>query len=51
MASLSALDEAIELGTIAVEAEKSGRLQEAQEKYGRAVGLFLEAIKGEPVRS
>jgi len=43
----SALEDAIAVGTTAVEAEKAGRLAEAKERYMEAVGLFLSAVKAE----
>ena len=33
---------------MALEAEKSLRLEEAKDKYAEAVGLFLAAVKSEP---
>ena len=45
MASLSLVDEAIAIGTVAVAAEKGGRAQEAIEKYTEACGLFIRAVQ------
>lgn len=40
------VESAIAAGTMALEAEKSGRLVEAKDRYTEAVGLFLRACQG-----